>query len=67
MWRHLQPNIAVYGTATSRAALAVDLLAAAPLASPTTLAGGLGMTVKRAASLLDASAAVGIAVATNHS
>ena len=37
----------------SRAAAAVDLLAAAPLVSASSLATGLGMAVKNATALLD--------------
>ena len=51
---------------TSRAAAAVDLLAAAPLVSATSLAAGLGMAVKNAAALLDAFCAAGIAVEVTH-
>jgi len=47
---------------TSRAAVAIDILAAAPLASATTLAAGLGMAVKNAIALLDWFAEVGIVV-----
>ena len=51
---------------TSRAAAAIDLMAAAPLVSATTLAGGLGMAVKNATALLDAFARSGIAVEVTH-
>jgi hypothetical protein len=51
---------------TSRAAAAIDIMAAAPLVSATTLAGGLGMAVKNAAALLDSFAAAGIAVEVTH-
>ena len=51
---------------TSRAAAAIDILAAAPLASATSLATGLGMTVKNAAALLDGFCAQGIAVEVTH-
>ncbi|MDR3535235.1 MAG: hypothetical protein P4L71_01920 [Acetobacteraceae bacterium] len=51
---------------SSRAAMAIDLLAAAPLASPTTLAGGLGMAVKNATALLEAFVTAGIAVEVTH-
>ena len=37
----------------SRAALAIDVLAAAPLLSATTLAGAIGMSIRRAIDLLD--------------
>jgi len=47
---------------TSRATAAIDLLAAAPLASATTLAAGLGMAVKSAIALLDSFAEAGIVV-----
>ena len=47
---------------TSRAAAAIDILAAAPLASATTLAAGLGMAVKNAIALLDWFAEAGIVV-----
>jgi hypothetical protein len=50
----------------SRAAAAVDILAAAPLVSATSLAAGLGMAVKNAAFLLDAFCAAGIAVEVTH-
>ncbi len=51
---------------TSRAAAAVDILAAAPLVSATSLAAGLGMAVKNAAALLDGFRAAGIAVEVTH-
>ena len=41
---------------TSRAAAAVDILAAGPLVSVTSFAAGLGMAVKKAAARLDSSA-----------
>ena len=47
---------------TSRAAACIDILAAAPLASATTLAAGLGMAVKNAIALLIWFAEAGIAV-----
>ncbi|HTW29819.1 MAG TPA: hypothetical protein VME92_22030 [Acetobacteraceae bacterium] len=50
----------------SRAAAAVDILAATPLISATSLAAGLGMAVKNAAALLDAFRAAGIAVEVSH-
>ena len=50
----------------SRAAAAVDLLAAAPLLSATSLAAGLGMAVKNATLLLDDFCAAGIAVEVTH-
>ena len=51
---------------TSRAAAAVDLLAAAPLLSASTLARGLGMAVKNAAALLDEFCRLGITVEVSH-
>ena len=50
----------------SRAPQAVDLLAAAPLLSATSLALGLGMAVKNATVLLDDLASIGIAVEVTH-
>jgi hypothetical protein len=50
----------------SRSAAAIDILAAAPLASATSLAAGLGMAVKNAAALLDGFCAEGIAVEVTH-
>lgn len=50
----------------SRAAAAVDLLAAAPLLSATSLAAALGMAVKNAAALLDSLAACGLVVEVTH-
>ncbi len=50
----------------SRAAAAIDLLAAAPLLSATTLAAGLGMAVNNAAALLDGFQADGVAVEVTH-
>ena len=45
---------------------AVDLLAAAPLVSATSLAAGLGMAVNNAAQLLEAFCAAGIAIEVTH-
>lgn len=50
----------------SRAPQAVDLLAAAPLLSATSLALGLGMAVKNATVLLDGLADTGVAVEVTH-
>ena len=50
----------------SRASAAVDLLAAAPLISATSLGVGLGMAVKNAALLLDEFCAAEIAVEVTH-
>ena len=51
---------------TSRASLAVDVLAAAPLLSATTLAGAVGMSVKSATDMLDQFVAESIAVEVTH-
>ncbi len=51
---------------TSRAAPAVDLLAAAPLLSATTLAKALGMSIKCAGELLDQFVGQGIAIEVTH-
>jgi hypothetical protein len=50
----------------SRAAAAVDLLAAAPLVSATALAAGLDMAVKNATALLDEFCAAGLAIEVTH-
>ena len=64
-WRAARP--AVSGRRrNSRAAAAVDLLAAAPLVSATSLAAGLGMAVKNATLLLDDFCAAGIAIEVTH-
>ena len=51
---------------TSRAALAVDVLAATPLISATTLARAIGMSVKCATELLDRFVAADVAVEVTH-
>jgi hypothetical protein len=50
----------------SRAATAIDILAATPLVSASTLAAGLGMAVNNAAALLESFCAGGIAVEVTH-
>jgi len=50
----------------SRAAAAVDIMAAAPVVSATSLAGSLGIAVKNAAALLEAFVARGIAIEVTH-
>ncbi len=50
----------------SHAAAAVDILAAAPLVSATSLAGGLDIAVKNAAALLDVFVGRGIAIEVTH-
>jgi len=51
---------------TSRAPAAIDILAAAPLASASSLAAGLGMAVNNATALMDGFCAEGIAVEVTH-
>jgi hypothetical protein len=50
----------------SHAAVAVDILAATPLISATSLAAGLGVTVKSAIRLLDGLVAAGVAIELTH-
>jgi hypothetical protein len=50
----------------SRAGIAVDMLAAAPLLSAPSLAAGLGMAMKNALELLDSFCADGIVVEVTH-
>ncbi len=50
----------------SHAAAAIDILAAAPIVSATSLARGLDIAVKNAAALLDAFVARGIAIEVTH-
>jgi hypothetical protein len=50
----------------SRAAVAVDMLAAAPLISAPSLAAGLGMALQNALELLDGFCAAGIAIEVTH-
>jgi len=50
----------------SRAGIAVDMLAAAPLISAPSLAAGLGMAMKNALDLLDGFCAQGIAIEVTH-
>ena len=50
----------------SRAAAAIDILAAAPLISATSLAAGLSMAVKNASFLLEEFCAEGVAVEVTH-
>ena len=51
---------------TSRASIAIDVLAAAPLLSATTLAGAIGMSIKAATELFDDFVDEGIAVEVTH-
>ena len=64
-WRTARGKIAGRRS-TSRAALAVDVLAAAPLLSATTLARAIGMSVKCATELLDRFVAAEVAVEVTH-
>lgn len=64
-WRTARGKI-VSQRRTSRAGLAVDLLAAAPLLSATTLARAIGMSVKCATELLDRFVAEDVAVEVTH-
>jgi len=50
----------------SRAATAIDILAAAPVVSASSLAAGLGMAVKNAAALLEEFVRMEIAVEVTH-
>jgi hypothetical protein len=50
----------------SHAAAAVDIMAAAPIVSATSLAAGLGIAVKNATALLDAFVSRGIAIEVTH-
>jgi hypothetical protein len=50
----------------SRAAMAVDIMAASPVVSASSLSVGLGMAVKNAAMLLDEFRASGIAIEVTH-
>ena len=51
---------------TSRAGLAIDIMAAAPLVSATSLGKALGMAVNNAAALLDRFCLEGIAIEVSH-
>jgi hypothetical protein len=50
----------------SRAAAAVDIMAAAPVVSATSLAGSLGMAIKNASALLEAFVERGVAIEVTH-
>ena len=54
------------GRSDSRAGPAIDLMAATPLVSATSLASGLGMAVKNATALLDRFCREGIAIEVTH-
>ncbi|MCL2430709.1 MAG: hypothetical protein FWD12_15910 [Alphaproteobacteria bacterium] len=65
-WIRARNTVAEQRRKNSRAALAVDILAAAPLISPRALAAGLGMSVSNATILLADFCADGIAVEVSH-
>ena len=65
-WSTARRAVAVGRRRNSRAAGAIDILAAAPLISATSLAAGLGMAGKNAILLLDEFCAEGIAVEVTH-
>ncbi len=65
-WLRARRLVAVARRKNSRAAAAIDILAAAPLVSPRTLAAGLGMAVGNAAKLLEDFCAAGITVEVSH-
>ncbi|MBO0710774.1 MAG: hypothetical protein J2P47_05780, partial [Acetobacteraceae bacterium] len=65
-WIRARHAVAAQRRKNSRAALAVDILAAAPLISPRALAAGLGMAVSNATILLANFCAEGIAVEVSH-
>ena len=50
----------------SRAAVAVDIMAASPVVSATSLAGGLGIAVKNASALIEVFVERGIAIEVTH-
>lgn len=66
-WDWAQARSQIVGRrSTSRASAAIDVLAAAPLLSATTLASILGMSIKSAIALLDDFVARGVAVEVTH-
>jgi hypothetical protein len=65
-WSKARRAVAAGRRRNSRAAGAIDILAAAPLISATSLAAGLGMAGKNAILLLDGFCAEGIAVEVTH-
>ena len=64
-WRAARGNVGGRRR-TSRATIAVDVLAATPLISATTLAGSIGMSIKCATGLLDEFVAAEFAVEVKH-
>jgi hypothetical protein len=65
-WRQARAAAAAGRRRNSRAALPIDVMAAAPLISATTLANALGMSIKSACVLLDQFCANGIAIEVTH-
>ena len=64
-WAHARSQV-VGRRSTSRASAAIDVLAAAPLLSATTLASILGMSIKSATALLNEFVARGIVAEVTH-
>ncbi|MDO9713109.1 hypothetical protein [Paracraurococcus lichenis] len=65
-WLAARAAVAAGRRSTSRAPAAVDLLAAVPLVSATTLAAALGMSVKAACAILDELVRLEVAVEVTH-
>ncbi|MDO9714068.1 hypothetical protein [Paracraurococcus lichenis] len=65
-WLAARAAVATGRRSTSRAPAAVDLLAAVPLVSATTLAAALGMSVKAACAILDELVRLEVAVEVTH-
>ncbi|MFZ6765246.1 hypothetical protein [Pseudoroseomonas sp. WGS1072] len=65
-WRAARAAVAAGRRRTSRTPAAVDLLAAVPLVSATTLAAALGLSVKAACAILDDLVRRGVAVEVTH-
>jgi len=65
-WRAARAAVAAGRRRTSRTPAAVDLLAAVPLVSATTLAAALGLSVKAAGAILDELVRRGAAVEVTH-
>ncbi|MXP65647.1 hypothetical protein E0493_20055, partial [Roseomonas sp. M0104] len=65
-WRAARAAVAAGRRRTSRTPAAVDLLAAVPLVSATTLAAALGLSVKAAGAILDDLVRRGVAVEVTH-
>ncbi|HWX50735.1 MAG TPA: hypothetical protein VNZ61_22025 [Roseomonas sp.] len=65
-WHAARAAVAAGRRRTSRTPAAVDLLAAVPLVSATTLAAALGLSVKAAGAILDELVRRGVAVEVTH-